>query len=453
MKEISFYPVVTIVMVIICLLSSCESTNDAYKEQASNPMLLHKSMKGLTDIIVHDIFSPPVASRIYAYTSIAAYEILKHEQSGFVSLAGQINGLKPFPEPDPASEYCLSLSAVQALMVIGRKMIFSEDKLDVLEDALHENFKSFRIPKKVYQRSVDYGNEVAKHVMDWASEDNYNQSRSFPKYSVINEEYAWKPTPPDYMEGIEPNWNKIRTLAMDSCNQFMPPPPTPFSLDPDSQFYAEMIEVYEAVNTLCEDKTDIAKFWDCNPYVSHHKGHTMFATKKITPGGHWMEIAGIASRKANFTMTETAETYVLTSIALFDAFIACWDEKWRSILIRPETVINKYLDESWAPLLQTPPFPEYTSGHSVISTAAAHTLTELFGENFQFNDSSEVDYGLPVRSFNSFVEASQEAAISRLYGGIHYRPAIENGVAQGLKVSALIKDRIHTRESGVTQNQ
>src|SRR5688500_6116951 len=114
-----------------------------------------------------------------------------------------------------------------------------------------------------------------------------------------------------------------------------------------------------------------------------------------------------------------------------DGFISCWDEKYRSRLVRPETYINEYIDEDWVPLLQTPPFPEYTSGHSVISSASAVTLTKLFGENFSFLDSTEVEFGLKARSFNSFKEASEEAALSRLYGGIHYRPAVEHGITEG----------------------
>ena len=209
-----------------------------------------------------------------------------------------------------------------------------------------------------------------------------------------------------------------------------------------SDFYKEVIEVYETVNALDEEKKEIAQFWDCNPYVSHHKGHVMFATKKITPGGHWMGIAAIASKKDSADIMKAATTYALTSIALFDAFISCWDEKYRSNLIRPETVINRHIDEDWVPLLQTPPFPEYTSGHSVISGAAAVMLTHIFGDNFSFDDTVEVEYGLPVRSFNSFIEASDEAAISRLYGGIHYLPACEVGIKQGRELGIHLTQKI-----------
>jgi hypothetical protein len=173
----------------------------------------------------------------------------------------------------------------------------------------------------------------------------------------------------------------------------------------------------------------------------------MFATKKVTPGGHWMGIVAMASHKSRASLMQSAEAYMRTALALADGFIAVWDEKFRSNVVRPETMINEYLDESWQPLLQTPPFPEYTSGHSGISTAAAVVLTDQFGDNFAFADSTELAYGLPVRSFSSFKQAAAEAAISRLYGGIHYRMAIEEGITQGQRVGELVVSRIKTRRA------
>jgi hypothetical protein len=205
------------------------------------------------------------------------------------------------------------------------------------------------------------------------------------------------------------------------------------------------MEVRDATDSATEDYMDriaIAKFWDCNPYVSHQRGHVMFATKKITPGGHWMGITRQACVQNSLDFTESARAYALVAIALADGFISCWDEKYRSNLVRPETYINKHIDPEWLPALQTPPFPEHTSGHSVISSAAGETLTALIGDNIPYIDSVEVEYGLPMRSFSSFRDAYQEAAISRLYGGIHYRPAIDYGIEQGKKVGALVVEKL-----------
>jgi hypothetical protein len=434
-------------IIVLLLLSAggCGTQSGDYQSRAEDPELYRRSVKRLSDVIVYDIFSPPVASRIYAYAAIAAYEAMAPEEHGYLSLGGQLHQLDQPPQPAEGQEYCYPVASLRAFLVVARELVFSEEKIAEFEEEIMREIRKMGIPGKVLERSLKHGEEVGGHILVWASKDNYKQTRTFPKYSVRYEPSYWKPTPPDYMEGIEPHWNKIRTMAIDSANQFVPPPPTPFSLDQNSAFYKEVMEVYEMGKNIDQDQQAIAEFWDCNPYVSHHRGHAMFATKKITPGGHWIGITAIATRDAGLDFIGTTEAFALTSIALFDAFIACWDEKWRSILVRPETVINQYIDEDWLPLLQTPPFPEYTSGHSVISAASATMLTHLLGENFQFIDSTEVEYGLGVRQFGSFREASDEAAISRMYGGIHYRPACENGVVQGNQVGDLLVSRLRTR--------
>lgn len=428
------------------LITSCEQTNPNFQEEAKNPDWVHQSMKQLTDVIVHDIFSPPVASRIYAYPSIAAYEALRHDYPNYQTLEGQLNELKNVPQPEANQEYCYPLAAVHAFLTVGKALIFSEDKMESYEAEMYDKFKALDMPEAVYQRSMAYGKSISEHVLTWADGDNYKQTRTFPKYSITDEPAKWKPTPPDYMDGIEPHWNKIRPFVIQSPDQFTPPPPTPFDMDEKSKFYEELMEVYHALEEDKEDRLAIASFWDCNPYVSTHIGHVMTASKKITPGGHWIGIVKITAKKANSDIMETVEAYTRTSIALADGFISCWDEKYRSNLIRPETVINNHIDEDWLPALQTPPFPEYTSGHSVISRSAAVTLTNLYGDNFAFIDSTEVEYGLPARSFKSFLHASDEAAVSRLYGGIHYRPAIDYGVEQGKNVGEYIAKKLVTKK-------
>ncbi len=436
--------------ILFCLLlaMACERQSD-YRQVAANPESLHQVMKAITDRMVHDIFSPPVASRVYAYSAIAAYEALVPFSDKFVSLAGQIKHLPVVPQPDRNQEYCPELCAIQALYKVGRQLIFSESNLDTVYNKVAETFRNSGMPKKVFDRSVQYGDLVADHILQWASGDNYHQTRSFPKYSISDLPGTWKPTPPAYFDAIEPHWSKIRTFVMDSSSQFAPPPPTPFSVEKNSRFYKEAFEVYETGRQLNDEQKEIAAFWDCNPFAMQVHGHVMFGIKKISPGGHWINITAEACRKVNADFFTAAEAYACVAIALADAFISCWDEKYRSVLIRPETYINQYIDESWVPLLQTPPFPEYTSGHSVISSSASLVLTRLFGENFAFVDSTEVEFGLPPRSFRSFIQASEEAAISRLYGGIHYRPACENGVAQGRKVGQWIIDHINTRRKAV----
>jgi hypothetical protein len=436
-------------VLVLFFATSCEQPNPNYKEEINDAAYFHQAMKSLTDVIVHDIFSPPAASRVYVYPSIAAYEAIQHDYPAYQSLAGQLNGLTAVPMPAEGQEYCLTLSALHAFLEVGKTLIHSEDTIIAYQQGLYEELGTINMPKKVWERSIAYGDVVADHILAWLDTDNYKQTRTHPKFSIQNLPERWQPTPPAYMDGIEPHWREIRTMVMDSAEQFKPLPPTPFSTSPESQFMKETMEVYEVLKIEDEQEKEervaIASFWDCNPYVSHQTGHVMYATKKITPGGHWIGITQIACEQAEAGFMKTVEAYTITSIALFDAFISCWDEKYRSNLVRPETVINEHIDDDWLPALQTPPFPEHTSGHSVISRAAAVALTAIFGDSFKFVDTTEEEYGLPARTFNSFLHASEEAAISRLYGGIHYRPAIDYGVAQGEKVGELIVSRIQTK--------
>ncbi len=402
----------------------------------------------VTEIMVHDIFSPPVAARIYAYPNIAAYEIVAQKDSSLRSLAGQIKHLKPIPTTtDPAVNY--QLAALVAHMDVSKSVVFSEERMEAYRDSLYAVWKK-QNPEE-FMASEAYGMEVAAFIKEWMDGDNYKETRTMPKFTVITEDPArWQPTPPAYMDGIEPHWNKIRPFVLDSASQFKPVPPPAFSMEEGTDFHKELMEVYTVGKEISEkgdasEEVAIAQFWDCNPYVSVTRGHLMFATKKITPGAHWMGIAEIATRNTESDFNNTVYAYTKTSIGIFDGFISCWDEKYRSNLIRPETLINQHLDENWKPILQTPPFPEYSSGHSVVSGASAMVLTNVYGDNFEFLDDTEIPYGLPVRSFPSFIKAAQEAAISRMYGGIHYRAAIEEGLHQGMKVGTLVNERLQMK--------
>lgn len=433
-----------LILCVITLCVGCDASLDYDKSKLNDSELFLSTMKNLTDIIVYDIFSPPVASRVYLYPTIAAYEIMAQAMpEKYSSLSGQIHDLTQIPLPEN-ERVDSRLAALMAFNQVGKNLIFSEAKMLQYQEALAAKIKNMGVPQRVMKASSAYAAQVTEHIMAWAKTDMYNQTRTFPKYTIREEAQFWKPTPPDYMDGIEPHWKEIRTLVLDSANQFAPKDPLPFDLTEGSPFQKQLWEVYETVKYLNAEKAEIAQFWDCNPYVTHHRGHAMFATKKITPGGHWMGITAIAAREANSSFDETINAYANVTIALFDAFISCWDEKWDTLVVRPETLINEYYDEEWLPLLQTPPFPEYTSGHSVISRAAAVTLTDIYGENFAFNDTTELEYGLTQRQYKSFLQASEEAAISRLYGGIHYMMAIEEGVSQGQEVGNHVVTKIQT---------
>jgi hypothetical protein len=406
----------------------------------------HTAIDKVVEVMIHDIFSPPVASRVFVYPNIAAYEILAQNDSTYSSLKNQISHLESIPSPNQNKKINYSLAALIAHIHLSKQLIFSEDKIERHRDSLYNVWEA--INPREFKDSKAYGLEVAAYISDWMNKDNYAQTRTMPKFSVDSEdEGRWQPTPPSYMDGLEPHWNKIRSFVLDSADQFKPIPPPKFSMNKNSDFYKELVEVYEISKEITKkgdtsEEIAIAQFWDCNPYVSVTRGHLMFAVKKITPGAHWIGITKIAAKKEKADFNRTVFAYTKTSIAIADAFISCWDEKFRSNLVRPETLINTYFDDEWKPILQTPPFPEYTSGHSVVSGAASTVLTSIFGDNFSFSDDTELPFGLPIRSYKSFKHAADEAAISRMYGGIHYRTAVEVGVVQGRKVGELVTDKL-----------
>jgi hypothetical protein len=431
---------------IVCLfITALSFAHDSWRAKTENPAYIHRSIKQVTDVMVHDIYSPPVCSRTYAYISIAGYQAALGGYPSYRSLARQLRGMQEFSAPEAGKEYSFTLASVQAMLSVARNMVISEKKIIDFHQSILDEIKLSGIPADVFDNSVAYGLVIAKQVMEWAAKDNYKETRALSRYAINTDDATWKPTPPAYMKAVEPHWNKIRTFLLDSAQQFKPAPATVFSGDKASQFYSEALAVREAGTKLTEEQKSIAAFWDCNPFKMNVNGHVMYASKKISPGGHWINIAAHACQKSGSDVMQSLETYACLSITIADAFISCWDEKYRSSVVRPETYINRYIDPAWLPFLQTPPFPEYTSGHSVISTAAAVMLEKIFGENFAFSDSTELEFGIPARQFTSFRHAAEEAAISRFYGGIHYMPAIVNGSIVGRNVGNFVLRRLKTR--------
>lgn len=434
-----------IVFIIILSLSIPAFAGDEWKEKTENAVYIHRAIKQMTDVMVHDIYSPPVSSRTYAYISIAGYETVIAGHAGYQSLAGQLHGLTALPRPASGKEYSVTIAAVHAILIVGKTMVVSEEKVNDFYKSIMQELKTSGIPSAIFDNSIAFGQRIAKHILDWAVLDNYKQTRTFSKYAVNNEAATWKPTPPAYMKAVEPHWNKIRTFVIDSAQQFKPLPATVFSTDKNSDFYKEALAVRDIGLNLTTEQKEIANFWDCNPFKMNVNGHVMYASKKISPGGHWINITADACQKTGADVASSMEAYACLAITIADAFISCWDEKYRSQVIRPETYINQYIEGSWMPLLQTPPFPEYTSGHSVVSTACAVMLEKIFGKSFAFSDSTELEFGIPARHFTSFMQAAEEAAISRFYGGIHYMPAIVNGSDGGKKIGLFMISRLKTK--------
>jgi len=435
------------ILLIACFYISCNSNIQKQTDkrkitlQSSPAVIMQKNMENLKDIIVYDVFSPPVASRIYAYASLAQYEAVRFSDTSFPSFVPRLHGFDDIPQPTTGLQYNFSVAAVKAFTTMASNVIFNKDSLRIYSENMLTDL-SESLDKAVYERSIQLGDSIGKIIWKRAVKDFYTETRGMTKYNVQRVEEKWQPTPPDYMDATEPWWNKIMPLALDTSCQCKPPAPYTYSSKKNSPFFKDAFNVYNSSHHLTDSLKTIAIFWDDNPFVMNHSGHAAFATKKMTPGGHWIAITSIACQKSQAGEVKTAQALAATSIALLDGFISCWDEKYRSEVVRPATFINKHIDPAWQPYLQTPPFPEYPSGHSVISASAAVVLTQLFGENFNFTDSSELQYQGVVRSFPSFYAAANEAGISRFYGGIHYMNAINKGSVQGKEVGRIVLQRL-----------
>ena len=431
------------IVVLASILGGCQLSSEDTPSLSNDD--LTKVITKVTDVMVHDVTNPPLAARFYAYICLSGYEVMALNDSMHESMQNRLNAYPAIKAPD-IEGYAAPLSSLLAMLETAAKLQPSGFVLKDYQEQVLDSCAQLGYSEETLAQSLAYAQAVSEQVLAYAQADYYNKTSNFPKYTPAQEAGHWYPTPPAYFAAVEPYFNRVRPLTLDSASQFKPAPPVAFSEEKDSPFFKLLYEVYQEGSTLPHDHRVIASFWDCNPFAMQSTGHLMVAAKKISPGAHWMGITGIACRVAKKEFAEALKMHTVVSVGLMDAFLSCWDEKYRSNRIRPETAIRKYIDPSWVPLLQTPPFPEYTSGHSTISGASAYILTHYLGDNFAFTDDVEVPYGVPARSFPSFIHAAREAAVSRLYGGIHYRDANENGTAQGLRVGEWVISTVE-RES------
>lgn len=421
------------------VLHSCnqESTKNL-SQLDSESRLVHLYLDHLNKAIVNDIFSPPVASRIYAYSFLAGkLSFKKEENKKFLSSIKQKLDIIPI-DTSQVDPYLVALLSMQK---VGADLVFSNNYLSDFRDTLDAYIKKNNFNQEKYLKSEDQSQVIFNYLKkELISTDGYAETRTMNKYTLGKKDpSAWIPTPPDYLDALEPHWSKISPFYLESSEQFAPENSINFSTEKDSKFWVELEKLYSFVkDSLDSERMEVAEFWDCNPFVTEHVGHYMKGVKKITPGGHWMGIGSIIAKNKNLDPYTTIDNFSLLSSGMMDAFISCWDEKYRSKLIRPETLINLHIDPEWKPVLVTPSFPEYPSGHSVVSGTASTILTHLYGDNVSFVDDTEVAFGLPIRSFSSFNAAADEAAISRYYGGIHYKPAIYDGLQQGKQIGKYI---------------
>lgn len=397
----------------------------------------------LSEVMLHDVINPPAASRFYAYCMLGAFQAIHQVEKYPIDLPAMLRVPPSFIVNTPPACVSKDFVATYTMLEVGRQLIPSGHLLENVQKQVIQDFKKrYHYTAQCLEQNIAYATQVATQVAAYSRTDGYGKLSTMARYAPAAGNGYWYPTPPEYMSAVEPHWRTIRPFFLDSAHQFPPQAAAPFSIAKNAPFSKLMHEVYDVSKGMTSEQRAIAAFWDCNPFAVQYSGHAAMGLKKISPGGHWIGITGIACVAASASIEKTVFAHTFVALTLHDGFISCWDEKFRSDRIRPESVITKYIDPEWRPMLQTPPFPEYTSGHSVISTATAEVLTFVFGDGFKFTDTSEEYFGLPARHFNSFRHAADEAAISRLYGGIHFRDAIENGQDQGRKIGQFIIDKI-----------
>lgn len=413
--------------------ASCKKEKVA-EQIAIEPAILHYANLTLLETVMEDALSPPVASRAYVYPHIAHYITLSSfYPDSLVKISAKLNGLKELKLPNSKNAHP-ELSSLYAFTNSAQKVVFSEYYIQDLRDSITAKAKRLKLSEEIISASQNYAKAITDQLASWIDQDNYIETRTFDRWTSTKLPHNWRETPPDYETGLEPHWDKIRPLLLDTVGGFTPKALPEFSTEKNSDFYKMVSQVYQqGLNSKQKDE-DTAWFWDCNPIGTIHQGHMIIVVQKFTPPGHWLNIVSQVADSQNASYLKATQAYTLTAISMFDALIDAWHLKYKTDLVRPVTYIQEFIDPHWNPVIQTPPFPEYTSGHSATSASAAGVLTELFGDNYTFTDRTQLRYGLKERTFNSFKEAARQVDSSRFYGGIHYMIGVDEGSRQGYYV-------------------
>jgi hypothetical protein len=427
-------------VLLVCtsvLLTFCNSPDKPQTPFTAKDLIAANTV--LLDAAMADVFTPPVASRIFAYAHLTHYLTYQSlRPKALPNIKGSIHDLAFFETPDSTGVEP-ELAALLAFSKMGKKLIYSEVFFDNFEQELKAKALKQGYTAEHLERSQAYAQSVFDQLSSWVDKDHYIETRTYPRYTSTKKPENWRETPPDYEAALEPFWDNIRPLVIDSLNVYEPATLPIYSTDPQSDFYAMVHEVY--AESRNEEKEKIAWFWDCNPVLTIHQGHMIQTIHKYSPPGHWLNIVTQVTEQNNSDYAKATQAYTYVATAMFDAIIAVWHYKFKTDLVRPITYIQEFIDPHWEPILQTPPFPEYTSGHSAISGAAATVLSGLYGADSGFHDTTQLRFGLEERSFTKFMDAAYQVNLSRFYGGIHYKPGVEEGGKQGAHIGQLILNR------------
>jgi hypothetical protein len=391
----------------------------------------------LYDIVKTERTAPPPASRIYGIAGVALYESVVPGALENRSMVGQLNGLDSLPSCRVGKKYHWPTVANSALATVIRGLYSSAsqpsiDRINVQEQSFSSQFQLV-LPGPDYARSATFGKELGDAVLAWAATDGLVTFKNCA-YVPAPVQGAWEPTPPAFNPNpLEPCWGEIRPMVLKSGAECAPIGNPIFSTDPASGFLAAALDVYNTGVNLTSEQKAIADYW------ADGAGATG------TPPGHWIAIVGQISRNSHLSLMSSAEAFARVGIAVHDAFIECWHTKYAYNLQRPVTYIRDQIDPTWSSYITTPAFPSYHSGHSTQSGAASTVLTDQFGI-MSITDTTHTDHGLvpPMapRTFDSFAEAADEAAISRLYGGIHYAFDNNDGLTSGRCIGSLMRERV-----------
>lgn len=418
---------------------------------------------------------PPVAARLSAYAGLALHEgYAADTRSGLTPLASRLNGAPTLPTPSGEGPLDGAVVAATAERVVLDSLLrdgFASTvrRVDSLAAAQIARRRTDGVGDAEIARSEVHGAALGAAILGWAATDGFFATRgrewvaprsrdrwentatldqyvpqtlsgqsdfvstanpnvrldaeaASEKGLFTNRPKAAGPTTlPDFnpTRPTEPYWGELRPLVLPDADVCAPPPPPAYAEAPGSAFHAMGRAFYDSVRVLPDSLRQVALFWADNPVATG------------TPGFHWISVITQMIPRRGLDAPAAAELYALTTIAIADAFIGTWREKYRSMVVRPVAYVQRVFDPSYRTVIPTPPFPEYPSGHSVQSGAAVEVLIGLLGDTLTYVDSSQVDVGQPARSFTSFTAAREEVAWSRVYAGVHYLPAVLDGLTQG----------------------
>lgn len=432
MKKFTFY-----LLTAALILTSCDKDDPGFPGHVKDDSKLISDWIGLqlqlirnTTGVTHIAFS-----RHFSYTGVALYESLVKADRSNKSIASSLNGNIHFPALPKGVTVFHPASANAAMATMLRFFYNAKaenvESIDSLEGAYFSRFQSMAGKKVDLQSSVDYGRQVAGVVLEWSKSDG-SANANIP-YSPMGEGY-WEPTPPTASAANLPGWGNNRTIIGGSMDGSHPPAPVQFSKETGTPFHTMAKEVFDVSQSLTESQKSVAQFWDDAPNG-----------KYLSVFGHWFSILKQVLEQKKTALLKGAEAYLLLGVSMNDATISCWKGKYSYHMIRPVTYIRKFMGYGeWSSLISTPPHPEYASAHSTISASGVVALESIFGKSHSFTDHSYDVIGMSPRSFPSFAAAANEAGLSRLYAGIHYRSSIEAGSVQGKKVGHNVRRLLQT---------